>query len=72
MDLHVTGSTFSLAAKNSREFKRLITKAEKEAQQLRETLRELSCFDFQISFSVEDQAGGIDSASSAISDIPTK
>lgn len=70
--MYSSGAKLMVAAKNSQEFKRLIEKAEKEAQQLHETLRELSCFDFQIGFSVEDQAGGMDFASSAINDMPTK
>lgn len=62
-----------ISAQNIPEFKALIQQAEKEAQQLNHTMKKLSCFDFEVQFSVEeDQPCSTDSASSVMSTIPTK
>ena len=61
-----------ISAKNLPQFYELLSKAEKEAQQLRDTLAALSRFEFDIEFSADGQTRGMDSASSAINSIPTK
>lgn len=73
MDIRTDKNSLKMAARNFTEFRELIERAEKEAQQLHETLRMLSCFEFNIELSISNgQAGDIDAASSAIKYIPTK
>lgn len=62
-----------ISANNMTEFREMIQKAQEEAQQLNRTLNRLSCFDFEVQVSFEeDQPCSMDSASSAMSTIPTK
>ena len=73
MEVRKEGNTLKVSATNFLEFKNLLIEAEKEAQQLHETLRKLSCFEFEFGISFETfQACGMDSASSETSIIPTK
>ena len=71
-ELRVQKNHLMISAKNLPQFYELLTKAEKEAQQLHNTLAALSRFEFDIEFSTGDQAGDIESASSVISTMPTK
>ena len=60
-------------ARNFPDFAELLSKAEKEAQQLHETIQKLSCFTFQFEVTVKpDQAGDMEPASSEMRYIPTK
>ena len=71
--MRTENSSLKIAAKNFPEFRSLLERAEKEAQQLHETLRKLSCFEINLELSVQDvHAGDMDAASSAIRHIPTK
>ena len=73
MDIRTQGSSLMVSAKNFVEFNDLLERAQKEAQQLNETLRKLSCFEFDFQVSVQNsQAGDMVAASSAISTMPTK
>lgn len=74
MDMYLQEEKLMISAENIPEFQKLLRKAEKEAEQLNQTLNQLSHFDFSIRFSVESssQAGEIEAASSAIDTIPKK
>lgn len=73
MEVRAEGDSLKIAASNFPEFKGLLIEAEKEARQLHETLRKLSSFEFAVGITFETaQACGMDSASSAMSTIPTK
>ena len=70
MDMFKTDETLMISVTNLTEFNALLQKAEKEAEQLRQTLAKLSRFNLAIKFSVEgDYAGDIEAASSAMSTI---
>lgn len=74
MDMYLQGEKLMISAENIPELHELIDKAKKEAEQLNQTLNQLSHFDLSIRFSVgnPDQTGEIDAASSVINTIPTK
>ena len=73
MAIRTEGNRLKIEAKNFPEFNKLLAKAKKEAQQLNETIAKLSRFEFDLVVTAESsQAGDIDAASSAISDMPTK
>lgn len=74
MDMYLQGEKLMISAENIPELHELIDKAKKEAEQLNQTLNQLSRFDLSIRFSIgnPDQAGEIDAASSVINTIPTK
>lgn len=74
MDMYVRGNNLMVSATNLPDFNALLKRAEKEAEQLKQTLDQLSRFDFAIQFSIrgENYAGDIDPASSVMSIIPTK
>ncbi|MBR3585844.1 MAG: hypothetical protein IKO00_07490 [Oscillospiraceae bacterium] len=73
MDVRTEKNSLLISARNFTEFRELLEKAEKEAQQLHETLRKLSCFEINVQLSIgDDHAGDMDAASSAIKHIPTK
>ena len=60
-------------ARNFPDFKELLSKAEKEAQQLHETVQKLSCFTFELEVTVKPgQDGVMEPASSDMRYIPTK
>ena len=73
MDMHIQKNKLMVSVENFPEFRRLLDQAKKEAEQLNSTIAQLSRFDFEFSFTVADtQAGGMEAASSTMSDIPTK
>ena len=73
MEMFKSGNVLHVYATNSPEFAQLLGRAKKEAQQLNDTLSELSCFTFEFEFGVrKDQAGDMEEASSAINAMPTK
>ena len=72
MDMYVTGDQLKLSAENLPEFYRLLKQAKKEAEQLNQTIAQLSCFEFSIGFSVADHAGDMEAASSTVKTIPTQ
>lgn len=72
MDMYVTGDQLKVSAENLPEFYRLLKQAKKEAEQLNQTISQLSCFEFSIGFSVADHAGDMEAASSTVKTIPTQ
>lgn len=69
--MYKTGDQMVIAAENLPEFSALLDRVKDEAEQLNETISQLSHFGFTISFSV-NHAGGIEEASSVIRTIPVK
>lgn len=53
MEMWIQNNKLKISEKNMPEFKALIERAEKEAQQLQGTLKELSCFTIDIEFDTE-------------------
>ena len=74
MNMYLQGEKLMISAENIPELHELIGKAKKEAEQLNQTLNQLSHFDLSIHFSIgnPDQTGEIDAASSVINTIPIK
>ena len=73
MDMRTYENELLIAATNLPEFKELLVRAEKEAEQLRSTIAQLSRFELSIRFEVaQGQAGDMEAASSVMSTIPTK
>ena len=61
MDMFTDNDTLMVSVTNLKEFNALLQKAEKEAEQLRQTLAKLSRFYLAIKFSVEgDYPGDIE------------
>lgn len=54
MDIRTEINHLKISAKNFREFRELMMEAEKEAQQLHATLQKLSCFEFDLELSIEE------------------
>lgn len=55
MEVRAEGDSLKIAASNFPEFKGLLIEAEKEARQLHETLRKLSCFEFAVGITFETE-----------------
>ncbi|MCD8381507.1 MAG: hypothetical protein LUC30_01110 [Clostridiales bacterium] len=74
MEMYTNGNRLMVSVENIDELHVLLAQAKEEAEQLKRTIDRLSCFDIELEFSVRHkvQAGGMESASSTISDIPTK
>lgn len=74
MNMYTVGSELRISAEGIPEFKALLEKARKEAEQLNNTIAQLSRFELSISFSAEskNQAGDMEAASSTINAMPTK
>ena len=74
MEMYIRNNVLMVSANNLPEFKKLLQQANEQAEQLNDTLRRLSRFDFSIQLSAHssDQAGDMEAASSAISDIQMK
>ena len=74
MDMYISGNAIMISAENLPEFRQLMRQAKEEAEQLNRTLAKLSRFDISIQLSVcgSNQAGDMEAASSAISDMPMK
>ena len=54
LDTWKEGNKMKVSVKNLTEFKRLIEKAEKEAQQLHQTMNMLSCFTIDIQIETDE------------------
>ena len=73
MDMWTRENELLIKATNLPEFKELLVRAEKEAEQLRNTIAQLSRFELSIRFEVaQGQAGDMEAASSVMSTMPTK
>ena len=73
MEMYTSGNRLMVSVRNIPEFHALLEKAQKEAEQLNNTIAQLSRFDLVVSFDVLDhQAGDMDAASSVIKTMPTK
>lgn len=55
MDMYTLGSELHISAENLPEFRALLAQAKKEAEQLNNTIAQLSHFEFLISFSADSQ-----------------
>ena len=55
LDMYTLGSELHISAENLPEFRALLAQAKKEAEQLNNTIAQLSHFEFLISFSADSQ-----------------
>lgn len=55
MDMYTVGSELRISAENLPEFRTLLAQAKREAEQLNNTIAQLSRFELMLSFSAEPQ-----------------
>ncbi len=74
MDMYLQGEKLMISVENIPELCELIDKAKKEAEQLNQTLNQLSHFDLSIHFSVgnSNEAGGVETVSSVNGTAPAQ